>query len=239
MDARPPPPTSAATAPSSAASCANTAADSAATTGDTDAATLPLNLRTIWLTSATAAAISFASDARRRCGSAGCSAPSTSRANVSTIRCKRVTVFARTSPLEPRGPREARQSWIAAVNASRVPTCASDEKPFDTAAMTAMRCAASIALCSSASTALPSCRQSDGAAAAAAAAASALVRSSPTLDSSNVCASGTKRLCIAICCSLKQTLPVSLQTHTFSSSETWAKACSPVSSLWSFASASL
>mmetsp|Transcript_31329 Transcript_31329/g.98168 ORF Transcript_31329/g.98168 Transcript_31329/m.98168 type:complete len:226 (+) Transcript_31329:651-1328(+) len=169
MDARPPPPTSAATAPSSAASCANTAADSAATTGDTDAATLPLNLRTIWLTSATAAAISFASDARRRCGSAGCSAPSTSRANVSTIRCKRVTVFARTSPLEPRGPREARQSWIAAVNASRVPTCASDEKPFDTAAMTAMRCAASIALCSSASTALPSCRQSDGAAAAAAA----------------------------------------------------------------------
>mmetsp|Transcript_7729 Transcript_7729/g.24149 ORF Transcript_7729/g.24149 Transcript_7729/m.24149 type:complete len:239 (+) Transcript_7729:1177-1893(+) len=56
------------------------------------------------------------------------------------------------------------------------------------------------------------------------------LRRSPMVDSSKVCASGTNRLCITICCSLKHTLPVSLQIQIFSSSETCAKSCMPVSS---------
>eukprot|EP00964_Phaeocystis_antarctica_P123232 scaffold86881_cov40-Phaeocystis_antarctica.AAC.3 len=45
-----------------------------------------------------------------------------------------------------------------------------------------------------------------------------------------VLASGTRRLCRSICCSLKHSFPVSSHTHTFSSSDTCENAWKPVSS---------
>ena len=53
---------------------------------------------------------------------------------------------------------------------------------------------------------------------------------SPMVFSLKVLASGTRRLCRSICCSLKHSFPVSSHTHTFSSSDTCENAWKPVSS---------